>query len=160
MQHLGMLGGGRVVPLDVNPSVGMGHDHDPAGLVDELPDEGGAVHPEDVFPEAVDQKVSLFGCDLAAREDGEPIAPGQLLDLFGLPEAVVIGYAQAVEADALGFTDEPIRGEGAVYGGGGRYGCECRLSKAGARQRGKLKPQSGTPPVQSQVEAKEERSVP
>ena len=100
----------------------MGRDHDPAALLDVVGELGGAVHAEDVAVDAEREDVAVVGTDLNAGEDEEVVLGAQLLDLSLVPDGVVLGEADGVEAGVLRPHDEVLGVKDTVVGLGPSVG--------------------------------------
>ncbi len=79
----------------------MSGDESAAGLIDEAGKLGGAVHAVDVAVQAEGEEVAVFRVDLDGGDDGEGVAAGQLPRLLRVPDEVVLGEADGVEAGGL-----------------------------------------------------------
>ena len=102
----------------------MSGDESAAGLIDDTGELGRAVHAVDVSVEAKGEEVAIVGVHLDAVEDGEGVAAGQLPHLFRVPDEVVLGEADGIEAGGLGGLHELIGGEVAIVGEGLGVGVE------------------------------------
>ena len=105
-------------------AVGVSGDESAAGLIDEASELSRSVHAVDVSAQAEGEEVAVVGVHLDAVEDGEVVAAGQLPHLFRVPNEVVLGEADSVEAGGLGGLDQIVRREEGIVGEGLSVGVE------------------------------------
>jgi hypothetical protein len=109
-------------------------DHDTPYGLDEGAEFVDTVHAIDVVFEAEDDDVAVLGVDLDAGDDEEVVALPQFGDLLRLPEEVVLGEADAVEAGLLRQVNEIINGKEAIVGEGLSVGVEVDQQRWEVRQ--------------------------
>jgi len=99
-------------------AVGVSGDESAAGLIDETGELGRSVHAVDVSVQAEGEEVAIVGVHLDGGDDGEGVPAGELTHLFRVPDEVVLGEADGVEARRHGRLDELVGSEEAVVGEG------------------------------------------
>jgi len=97
-------------------AVGVSGDESAAGLIEETGELSRSVHAVDVSVQAEGEEVAIVGVYLDAVEDGEGLAAGELPYLFGVPDEVVLGEADGIQAGGLGGLDELVGCEVAIVG--------------------------------------------
>ena len=102
----------------------MGREERSAGCLNSLPEKWQFVHSEDVLLQSKGQEMPLFRVYLAAGEEQDAVTTSETGQGVGVPEGVVFGETETVQAKALGLQDQLLRGLEGVVGEGSGVGVQ------------------------------------